>query len=171
MAAVSTPDGFTLGAGSSKVVAIARPDDGDTSYINAALNNTETKFQVAVPSQVGASATINFVRIVTVARSTSTLASFLTKLFYSAGTSTSGTNTNVPTSYTSFNNDFTLAPDGGAWTLTKLQSLFASVRMAANRDMRVTSFYVVVDYTPPGSLNREDRQSNGGFVEQTGGFA
>lgn len=152
MTAVSTPDGFTLGAGASKVVAVARPDDSDTTYINAALNNTETKFQVAAPAVVGASDTINFVRVVSVVRSTSTLASFFTKLFYSAGTSTGATHTNVPTSYTTINDDYTLAPDGGAWTLTKLQSLFASVRMAANRDMRVTTFYVIVDYTASASV-------------------
>jgi hypothetical protein len=145
--AVSTPDGFTLGAGASKVAAVALPDDGDASYISAALNNTEEKFQVAAPAVVTANDAINFVRVVTVARSTSTLASFFTKLFYSASTSTGATRTNVPTSYTTLNDDYALAPDGGAWTLTKLQSLFASVRMAANRDMRVTSLYVVVDYT------------------------
>jgi hypothetical protein len=147
LTATTTPDNWTLGAGASKVAAVALPDDADTSYISAAVNNTEQKYQVAAPVVVTASDLINFVRIVTVARSTSTLASFFTKLFYSASTGTSATHTNVPTSYTTFNDDFTLAPDGGAWTLTKLQSLFASVRMAANRDMRATSLYVVVDYT------------------------
>lgn len=147
LTATTTPDNWTLGAGASKVAAVALPDDADTSYINNAVNNTEQKYQVAAPAVVTANDAINFVRIVTVARSTSTLASFLTKLFYSAGTSTSSTHINVPTSYTTYTDDFALAPDGGAWTLTKLQSLFASVRMAANRDMRATSLYVVVDYT------------------------
>jgi hypothetical protein len=170
MVAVSTPDGFTLGAGSSKVAAIAT-NDGDTQFINAALNNTEQKFQVAAPTQIGPNDVINFVRLESVTRSTSTLSSFLTKLFYSAGTSTSATHTNVPTGFTTYTDDFTLAPDGGAWTLTKLQSLFASLRLAANRDMRATYFIARADYTPPGSLNREDRQANGGFTEMTGGFA
>jgi hypothetical protein len=147
LTATTTPDNWTLGAGASKVAAVATPDDGDTSYINNAVNNTEQKFQVAAPAVVTTNDLINFVRIVTVARSTSTLASFFTKLFYSASTSTGTTRTNVPTSYTTLNDDYAFAPDGGAWTLTKLQSLFASVRMAANRDMRVTSLYVVVDYT------------------------
>jgi hypothetical protein len=147
LTATTAPDNWTLGAGASKVAAVALPDDADTSYISAAVNNTEQKFQVAAPVVVTANDLINFVRIVTVARSTSTLASYFTKLFYSAGTSTGATRTNVPTSYTTLNDDYALAPDGGAWTLTKLQSLFASIRMAANRDMRVTSLYVVVDYT------------------------
>jgi hypothetical protein len=156
LTATTTPDNWTLGAGASKVAAVALPDDADTSYISAAVNNTEEKYQVAAPAVVTATDIINFVRIISVARSTSLLASFITKLFYSASTSTSGTHTNVPTSYTTFNDDFALAPDAGAWTLTKLQSLFASVRMAANRDMRVTSLYVVVDYSTNQSVSASE---------------
>lgn len=152
----TTPDNWTLGAGASKVAAVALPDDGDTSYINAAVNNTEQKFQVAAPAVVTAADVINFVRIVTVGRSISLLSTFLTKLFYSASTATSASHTNVPTSYTTYNDDFALAPDGGAWTLTKLQNLFASVRMAANRDMRVTSLYVVVDYSTNQSVSASE---------------
>jgi hypothetical protein len=147
MIATTAPDNWTLGAGASKVAAVAG-NDGDTTYINNAVNNTEQKFQVAAPVVVTANDLINFVRIESVGRSVSTLASFFTKLFYAAGTSTATTHVNVPVAFTTFTDDFALAPDGGAWTLTKLQSLFASVRQASNRDMRVTSFVVKVDYTP-----------------------
>lgn len=147
LTAVSTPDNWTLGAGASKVAAVASPDDGDTSYISAAVNNTEEKYQVAAPSVITANDAINFVRVVTVARSTSTLASFRAGVAVGANTTLGTTHANVPISYTQLTDDFTLAPDGAGWTLTKLQSLFARLVMAANRDMRATTCYVVVDYT------------------------
>lgn len=145
--APTAPDNWTLGAGASKVAAVALPGDGDTSYISAAVNNTEQKFQAAAPAVVTAADVINFVRIVTAGRSTSLLSSFRVGTAVGVGTALANIRTNVPTSYTTFNDDFALAPDGGAWTLTKLQSLFVRLVLAANRDMRVTSFYVVVDYT------------------------
>ncbi len=135
---------------------MALPDNGDTSYISAALNNTEQKFQVAAPAVITATDVINFVRIVTVGRSTSTLSSFRVGTAVGAGTALASIRTNVPTSYTTYNDDFALAPDGAGWTLTKLQSLFVRLLLAANRDMRVTSLYVVVDYSTNQSVSASD---------------
>ncbi len=162
--AVGATTNWTLGAGASKVAAVNTPDDDDTSYIaSGTTSGTTQQFTVANPSQVSANAVINFVRIVArCKRGGAQNCNFVVSTVLSAS-STDGASQTGATSYANTQDDFTTKPGGGSWTLTDLQNLEIKIRNTQARDLRCTTFYVIVDYTPLSMTNLERRPLRGVF--------
>ncbi|OLE52111.1 MAG: hypothetical protein AUG51_19330 [Acidobacteria bacterium 13_1_20CM_3_53_8] len=151
VASISTPDSWTLGAGASKVVAVNTPDDDDTSYINSgATSGTTEQFNVTDSSAIGASATINFVRIVArTKKGGSQTSTYVVSVVLSGNATDGASQTSGNSSYSTTQDDFATRPSvGGAWTLADVNALQIKIRNTQARDLRCTSFYVIVDYTP-----------------------
>lgn len=148
MAAVSSPDSWTLGAGASKVVAVAT-NDGDTSFINSGTTNgTQEQFSTNDPATIGAGDAIASVAIrATCKRGGSQNANYVVTAVVGANTSAGATQTSTSV-YAETTDTFATKPGGGAWTLADVQALEVRIQNAQGRDVRCTLLVVDVTYTP-----------------------
>lgn len=155
--AVIAPDDWTLGAGASKVAAVQSPDDDDTSYINSGTSaGTQQWFTMANPAAIGAGDAINSVSITArCKRGGATSANYRAGCNVSGGTQADGVNRTAGASYADTTETFALNPDAGAWTFSDLEGLRIGIAILQTRDVRCTSFYVTIDYTPAGQPARK----------------
>jgi len=151
VAAVTTPDQWTLGAGADKVVAVNGPDDDDTSYIYCSTSGRWETYSLAA-NAIPVGATINSVSVVSRGyKSSGSTARWAVGVLL-GGSSTFGL-THFPASYTSYTE--TLArPGGGTWSVADLASVEVLVRFYNSGTIRVTSLWVSVDYTPPANTGQ-----------------
>lgn len=143
---VGANDAWTLTAGASKAAAVALPDDEDTTCITGTVGQIQSL--LFADSAIGAGDTINSVTIILRSKGSSDL-----------GTPASckqqeganlGTAFNLPkgVGYADITETArTLAPDGGAWNLTKLNNLAARLDGGDDLASVVTTLFATVDYT------------------------
>lgn len=147
MAATTTPDNWTLGAGASKVAAVAAPDDDDTTYINSGTSNgTEQRFTVS-PSSIQVGDTITQIDIA--ARNLRDHGSNPTfKLGYSFTPNGGGTQTGESNDITS-----TLTWKTDTYTHSGLSVVWGSglvvwIKITLARNMRCSTLQITLTYTP-----------------------
>lgn len=155
--AVIAPDNWTLGSGASKVAAVQSPDDDDTSYVNSGTSaGTQQWFTMANPSAIGAGDTINSVSIIArCRRGGGTNANYRCGLNVNGGTQADGADRTAGAAYANTTETFTLNPDSAAWSLSDLNGLRIGIANLQARDVRLTTFYVSIDYTPAGQPARK----------------
>ena len=150
VAAVTSPDDWTLGAGADKVVAVNLPDDADTSYIHGTAEPSVEQYSLEAHS-IPVGSTINSVSAVGRVKGHSVADPWFKLGVYLAGNSTLSATITGTASYA----DYTKAlarPGGGAWSVADIAAvevLIHQVTGLSARFARCTSLYVVVDYTPP----------------------
>lgn len=147
MAATGTPNSWNLGAGASKVVAVAAPDDDDTTYINSGtVDETEQRFTVS-PSAIQVGDTITQIDIA--ARNLRDHGSNpLFVLGYSFTPNGGGTQTGESTDITS-----TLTWKTDTYTHSGLSVVWGSslvvwIRNTLARNMRCSTLQITLTYTP-----------------------
>ena len=144
MAATGTPNSWNLGAGASKVVAVAAPDDDDTTYINSGtVDETEQRFTVS-PSAIQVGDTITQIDIA--ARNLRDHGSNpLFVLGYSFTPNGGGTQTGESTDITSTLTDtYTHSGLSVVWG----SSLVVWIRNTLARNMRCSTLQITLTYTP-----------------------
>lgn len=142
--AVGTTDDWTLGAGADKVVAVGSPDDEDTSYIFGSSYSNQ-QYTLEAPG-IPAGSTINSVSPHARCRTESGSDIFLLGVFIPPDYTNSGWK-GTGTSYADFEESLA-RPGGGAWQLSDLDDLRIYIN-AGPTTIRATSFWIIVDYTPP----------------------
>lgn len=147
VAATTTPDNWTLGAGASKVVAVTAPDDDDTTYINSGTTNgTEQRFTVT-PGSISVGDTITQIDID--ARNVRDHGSNPTfKLGYSFTPNGGGTQTGESTDITS-----TTSWKTDTYTHSSLSAVWGSglviwIKITLARNMRCSTLQITLTYTP-----------------------
>jgi len=151
VAAVTSPDQWTLGAGADKVVAVNSPNDNDTSYIACSVADDIEQYSIASNSiPVGSS--INSASVYTRCKS---MAGGTTRWVVGlklAGTTSLSGYALAGYSYAD-NTTLVSRPGGGNWNLSDLTTLEVLIkfRFDATRHMRCTSLWLIVDYSPPPS--------------------
>ena len=154
--AIGTNDGWTLGAGASKVAAVSVNDDG-TTYINGDYaTSTAVAFQ---------SFTVNYPQFTALAAANTVSVgcrvkypvwggggdTFRWNVFLSGARTQNGTGGDVP-AYTSFGPTVTARPGGGAYTLADLTNLEAEVEVPVTTIVTTcdcTYLYLDIDGTMP----------------------
>lgn len=147
VAATTTPNNWTLGAGASKVVAVTAPDDDDTTYISSGtVNGTEQRFTVS-PGSISVGDTVT--RIDISARNLRDHGSNPTFVVgYSFTPNGGGTQTGESTDITA-----TLTWKTDTYTHSGLSAVWGSglviwARITLGRNMRLSTFQITLTYTP-----------------------
>ena len=161
LSAVGSPDNWILVAGSTKVVACQTPDDDATSYIRSGTTaNTEQRFTLADPADIGAGDTINFVTVRIRHQRASTPAGNIQSSLTVGASTTYGTAVATGVSFADQSIQYDDVPGGTGWTLSNLNDLIAGVRNTLARDVHCTTIEVIVDYTPGSVETEETAQAN-----------
>lgn len=150
VAAVTSPDQWTLGAGADKVVAVNGPDDDDTSYISTSSPSRGEQYSIAAAA-IPANSTINSVSVTSrVKKAGATTTKYFVRLYLGA-TYTGGTPQFLTTNYATWTEIFS-RPGGGSWSQADLSSIQVHLNsMTGTAQRRCTSLWVIVDYTPPAN--------------------
>lgn len=149
MSGVGANDGFPLTGAATKALAVAGPDDDDTSYITASGNITVQDLIVA-DAPLQASDTITNVRLrVRAKQITGSPALDVTP----SSSGSSGSTTSLSSWISSYGDktiDYANAPDGGSWTLDKLNDLAIQLHQTGvgPHTLRITTIQAEVTYTP-----------------------
>lgn len=147
MAATGTPNNWTLGAGASKVAAVAAPDDDDTTYINSGtVDETEQRFTVS-PSSISVGDTITQIDIA--ARNLRDHGSNpLFVLGYTFTPNGGGTQTGESTDITSTTTWKTDTYTHSGLSVVWGSSLVVWIRNTLARNMRCSTLRITLTYTP-----------------------
>lgn len=147
MAATTAPDNWTLGAGASKVVAVASPDDDDTTYINSGTTSgTEQRFTVS-PTSITVGDTITQIDIA--ARNLRDHGSNPTfKLGYSFTPNGGGTQTGESTDITATTTWKTDTYTHSGLSVVWGSGLVVWARITLARNMRLSTLQITLTYTP-----------------------
>lgn len=147
MAATGTPDNWNLGAGASKVIAVAAPDDDDTTYINSTTSTgTEQRFTVS-PGSIVVGDTITQIDIA--ARNVRDHASnpnFVLGYVFTpnGGGSQTGESTDIASTVTWKTDTYTHSGLSVVWG----SSLVVWIRNTLARNMRCSTLQITLTYTP-----------------------
>jgi len=152
VAAVTSPDQWSLGAGANKVTAVNSPDDDDLSYITTASANFSEQYSL-VQNSIPPGSTIppNGAFISNrVKRVGGTLAIYVVSLRLGALHKDIGAR-RAPTAYTSYTDPLG-RPGGGSWSPADFDSLEVRITYGTgNGALYCTSLWLIVNYTPPVS--------------------
>lgn len=155
VAAVTSPNQWTLGAGANKVVAVNGPHDGDASYLSS-TTTWKQQYSLAAHS-IPAGAVINSVAGVMMIRfSVGALGKNL-RIDLKLGGNTSNGPVHTTSSFYITYTDVIARPGGGSWSLADLASLEVALVQAqagAGTVQRCSSLWVIVDYTPPANTGQ-----------------
>lgn len=176
----SVDNGWSSSSGTTKAAdvddAVGSPDD-DTTYAfkNGANANQLHTFSAAT---IPIGATSITVSVVYRARRTSTSLTVMPRIRV-GGTTFEGSGAVPGSTYANRQVDWATNPaTSAAWTVPDVNGTgsnplqefgYANTQTTAGEEARVTQVYLLFTYTPPAPVG--DAQTNGGFVEQTGGFA
>lgn len=148
----ATPDSWALGAGASKVVAVAA-NDGDTSFLlSGSTANTQQQFTLADPPHIQPGDVISSVTLRATCRRNSNPGGSVQLTAVLAGNTAAGTAQATANNYADFSSTFTARPGGGAWTLADVQSLAVRIQNTQSRDVACTKIDAIVNFT--GNTNR-----------------
>lgn len=145
---VTAPNTWLLGAGANKVVAVNSPDDDDTSYIRGYSGFPNEQYSLAA-NTIPPGSTVNSVNVYHRGKRETSSGKWRARLYIS-GVYADGLDRN-PSSYTTYNETIT-RPGGGVWALADIASLEVAVQdRGTGGYSRVTTLFVIVDYTPPAA--------------------
>ena len=154
LSAVEAPDNWTLGAGANKVVAVALPDDENTSYIFATvLTAVEQQYDVAARTKIYAKIDSVTFRTRHIRTNPAAGAQYAKRMIVGASTVDLAA-IGAPITYEDHDWNRTTQPDGSAWTMAAIDAL--KVRLIESSglgigDMRITTGHIDVYGTPGGS--------------------
>jgi len=148
LSAVGSPDEWTLGSGSTKVIACQTPDDDNTTYINTGTTaGLIQMFALTDPAEIGADDPIDSVKVRFRYIRAGTPGSYVRCRLVTGDGTLNGTAVQAGASYANRTEKFDEKPGGGAWTLSALNGLTAGVEFTSgNKDMRVTTIEVIAYY-------------------------
>lgn len=151
VSAVSSPNSWTLGAGTDKVAAVQSPDDADTTYVAATPSGSDVEQQYALanPIGIGPNDTILSVKVISRVRKVSGAAGMYRHAAVLSGNVSPGGSKVLTTSYADYQDAFSAKPGGGSWSLADVQNL--EVRVVAENGSvgeRLTTLRVEVTYEP-----------------------
>ena len=135
--------GWTTTVGASRAVAVALPDDGDTSYLEGTGLQVTTS---AIANTAIAGATITNVRVVARLRTTTISDTCIIAASDNSFSNTTSYSPTVTSSYVDYTMDMATPPSGGAWTTGKVDSLEVRVTTPDITTARMTTLYVQVTY-------------------------
>jgi hypothetical protein len=147
VAAVTSPNQWTLGAGANKVVAVNAPNDDDATYIYASTAGYKQQYNLTANS-IPSGSTITSVKISNRAKVTGGSGAYQGYVVLAGVTVYAPVHS--PASYTTYE-DAVSRPGGGSWAVSDLSSLEVGLYRVAGGTTRVTSLWIIVDYTPPPS--------------------
>ena len=166
VAATTTPDNWTLGAGASKVAAVTAPDDDNTTYINSGtVDETEQRFTVT-PGSISVGDTITQIDIdCRNLRDHGSNPLFV--LGYSFTPNGGGTQTGESTDITS-----TTTWKTDTYTHLGLSVVWGSnlviwIRNTLARNMRCSTLQITLTYTPSGGGGGQPRRTMHQFRMRT----
>jgi hypothetical protein len=148
-ATTTTPDDWTNEGGANKVASVS--DAVDANYIWESTDEEQQKFRVEQTSDIGESDVIDSVKTMWRGQDNGTGANKVTIHQYVGVNSNDGSDINLSTSWTDYEDNFALAPAGGSWTLAEVDSLDLQAHctaVGALKQVRVTRLYARVYYTP-----------------------
>jgi hypothetical protein len=151
VAAVTSPDQWTLWTGADKVVAVNAPDDDSTTLIYANFVGLGQRYSLAA-NTIPSGSVINSVSVYTrISGFGPPIGSVFASLVLGVAVSNGPTNvpTGLPPVWDSFT-DLIARPGGGSWSLSDFSTLQVQVTAPANQPA-CTSLWVSVDYTPPAN--------------------
>jgi len=152
VAAVTTPNQWTLGAGADKVVAVNGPDDDDVSYI-VSVGASYEQYSLASNS-IPSGSTIGSVSVFSrCKKNTGSNSAWRVAVILGANSTESGTHAASSGSYTNAT-DVLLRPGGGTWAMNDLTTLQVYVRNLNTNNTRCTSLWLIVVYTPPANTGQ-----------------
>lgn len=150
VAAVTSPDQWTLGAGADKVMAVNSPSDDNASYIVGTSTLIGQQYSLS-PNTIPPGSSINSVSALARCRRVTNSAGYRIT-FALGGSTTLGPNHLCASTYTDVTDALT-RPGGGNWTPVDLSTLEVQIYRVGGVGVSVhcTSLWVIVDYTPPPS--------------------
>jgi hypothetical protein len=134
--------------GANAVSAVNQQDDDDATFVSATTNGS-IQYAVSPTAVVQSGDTINFVRIVGRFAGDFGQVRGVFSFDPSGGSQAGGVHIQPVATYTDFSDDFTTWDGVNPWTKAKVDALniiCQRVGIGTNQ-MRLTSFYVIVDYT------------------------
>jgi phage baseplate assembly protein W len=163
---VSAPNDWALGAGVSKVAAVQLPDDDDSSYIEQDFGDgLKQQYTLSDTSAVGASDTINSV---TIRARVKTLVGGVNNIIiggYLSGSVSESSVLSTTGTWSDHSYQMLSKPGGGAWAKADVDVLEVFTKLYDPFDgenwVRVTTLYVVVDYTSSGTTKSDSDAGSG----------
>jgi len=152
-AATASPDNWTLGAGSTKVAAVAFTGDGDSTYIYSDVHATQQGFTLATHSIPTGSTGLSVGVRMTIKKMALALSRiFISLQLPSVSDTVVGPIDLTDSPYISYSELFQgsiARPGGGSWALSDLTNLTVVLTSNQNTEIRITDLRVEVEYTPP----------------------
>lgn len=146
-------NGFTLGAGATKMAAM-NTNDAETGYIFAGVNNTRQCFNVTWPADV-VGGSINSIKVHFVVRQTGSDQIHIYGGVRNASDDTEYDAGVLPEIYSAFTSGALSRPGGGSWTFADCADgvTYYQLRLtsAGAGNGRATYGYLILDYVPGGS--------------------
>lgn len=139
-------DAWSLVGGLTKPLAVELPDDDDISYIVSTGASTSQEFNLAAHG-IPPDATINSVKIVRRHKRDGASNSLYTASVFLGGLMTSGGLASATASYATATSSALARPGTGAWQVADLASTSVRVSNSNANNTRVTTLYLLVDYT------------------------
>lgn len=169
VAATTAPDNWTLGAGASKVAAVAAPDDDDTTYINSGTSDeTEQRFTVT-PSAISVGDTITEIAIA--ARNLRDHGSNPTfVLGYTFTPNGGGTQTGESNDITSTTTWKTDTYTDSSLSVVWGSGLVVWIRNTLARNMRCSTLQITLTYTPAATTGAKSKVATVRLSTKVGGL-
>lgn len=151
VAAVTSPNQWTLGAGANKVVAVNAPDDDNTTYLSSTGAAARQQYSLAT-NTIPSGSIINSVSAVM--RCLTTSGGRHSRVGFHLSGYTSSSDYQSPSSWTTFSEIMPRpgSPPGSPWALADLTTLQISAYCVLSGSVKLTSLWIVVDYTPPEAM-------------------
>lgn len=144
-------DQFTLDAGATKAIAVALPDDDNTTTITGTINQTQDLTFGTSALLVGASISNVALRI----RFKGAIGGTSPQLFIVSVAPSDPTALTVDVAYADVTVNYPLAPNGTAWNKAFIDNMYAQISLDGTAGtIVITSVSAVVTYTPGGYESR-----------------
>lgn len=147
--AVGSPDEWDNSGGANKTASVT--DDVDGNYILEVTDEQMQRFRNSDPSGIDPEDDIDSVKTFWRAQDNGSGNNRVQIHQYVGANSNDGANIALTASWADYEDNFALAPDGGAWTLSDVNDMFIEAHCTAIgglRQVQVTKIYHIVYYTP-----------------------
>lgn len=150
--ATGSPDNWSNIGGANKVASVT--DFIDDNYITTSAATGKQRFTLGNPSGIDGGDQIDSVETFWWGRDNGSGNNRVQMHQYVGANSNDGANVSLTESFVGYTDVFTLAPDGGAWTLTDLNDLQIEAHctaIGAFRSVDVAKIYLIVYFTEAGA--------------------
>lgn len=139
-------DAWSLVGGLTKPLAVELPDDDDISYIVSTGASTSQEFNLAAHS-IPPDATINSVKIVRRHKRDGASNGLFSAMIFLGGSNSNAGSVVAGASYATTTSSALVRPGGGSWQVADLSGATIRVTNISANNTRVTTLYLLVDYT------------------------